>query len=556
MEYQELFKRITDEFSPRILSWAVKKTGNRADGEDLAQEVLLQIFIAAAREKRVDKLENFIWKVAHYVWCNNLRHLTKSHKHMALSDALRDEEDFSNNLIHKEEVAFELNRMRRKIAHLSYIQREAVILHYLDGLSLAEVSKRLDTSLSTIKWHLFDARKKMREEHEYVKENNSYIYRPGRLAIGLSGTPGPNPDTQKVNENLVRQNILLLCYRESKSIDELTEMTGIPKPYLEYDLEWLKNCEFLALEGKRYRTSIPILGKKHRQEIGELYCKTREEYIDRVLSFLLGHEQEIRRIGFYGSNFDTEKLMWPITMMFLSYFSRNSEIAGRLKKMDDRAVRPDGGRYYAVGNDLSDSQELNSNGYFNPESWGDFYGICSDSCFTEDEYESYYWLGVYNFVGSKYHPEVVKEKNKAVRAAWHKLFCSLVDKDFSVDKLSSEEKEKLATAFRDGWVIKDNNQYRPNFIILSKAQLNELQEKVFLPLLREITPKTEELAKIISDMHHRNIPRITKGCVDYFTYLDLWYFGIYALTFAAQDGKLYIPATPEEGAPLTLVLIS
>jgi DNA-directed RNA polymerase specialized sigma24 family protein len=62
MEKQGLFAKITDEYSAKILNWAVKKTGSRPDGEDLAQEVLLQVFSAVLRQDRIEKLERFIWK--------------------------------------------------------------------------------------------------------------------------------------------------------------------------------------------------------------------------------------------------------------------------------------------------------------------------------------------------------------------------------------------------------------------------------------------------------------------------------------------------------------
>ena len=43
-DQRPLAELITDEYAGVLLKWAVKKTGNRRDGEDLAQEVLLQIF--------------------------------------------------------------------------------------------------------------------------------------------------------------------------------------------------------------------------------------------------------------------------------------------------------------------------------------------------------------------------------------------------------------------------------------------------------------------------------------------------------------------------------
>jgi RNA polymerase sigma factor (sigma-70 family) len=555
MECQKLFEQITNEYSAKILNWAIKKTGNRHAGEDLAQEVLLQVFMAVLRERHIKELENFIWKVAHFVWCNNIRTLTKYKKNTSLDESVWDGSDFAKDFIDKDAIAFELTRMRRKIADLSYIQRDAMTLHYLDGLSILDVAKKLNTTESAIKWHLFDARKKVKKELKNMKNEKSYVYRPGRLSLGLSGFPGPNPDTIKVNESLIKQNICLLCYKKSKTMDEISELTGIPKPYLEYDIEWLIKHEFISLDGKKYNTIIPIIGKKHRQDIGEIYSRTRNDYIDTVIEYLFKREVDIRNIGFYGADFKTEKLMWSVIMMFLSYFSRNSEIAVKLKKIDDRSIRPDGGRYYVVGNDLSDNQDLNPNGYFIPKGWDDFYGICSDSCMTNGEYETYYWLGLYNFKTPKYHPEIIKESNKTVQRAWHKLFCYLIETDSNVNKLSDDEKEKLAIAIQSGLVSKVGEHYKPNFVIMSKEELKQLQEDIFAPLLTEITLKTEEMAKAISNIHRNNMPQVNQGCIDYFTYLDLWYFGIYTIIFAAQDGKLYIPPTPQDGTPLTMVLI-
>ncbi|QNO14216.1 RNA polymerase sigma factor [Alkalicella caledoniensis] len=554
MEYQKLFEQITDEFSSKILNWAIKKTGSRSDGEDLAQEVFLQVFIAANKEQKVDKLENFIWKVAHFVWCNNLRKLSKNRDLTSLSDSVWDGLDFVDDFVNKEAMEFELGRVYKKIADLSYTQREAMILHYLDGLSISEVSKKLRTSESAIKWHLFDARKKMRGELETMKTDNSYVYRPGRLVLGLSGIPGPNPDIRKINDSLVRQNICLLCYRKAKTIDEISELTGIPKPYLEYDLNWLVKQEFLVLDGRKYTTIIPIIGKKHRQDIGDLYLSTRATYIDKVISHFINSEDKIRSLGFYGSDLEFGKLMWPIIMMFLSYFSRNSKVAISLKTMDDRAIRPDGGRYYVVGNDLSDSQDLNPNGYFTPKDWKDFYGICSDSCATDSAYESYYWLGVYNFKGVEYHPDIVN-CSKGDQKVWHRLLCSLTESSFDPNRLTSCEKEKLAIAIQRGLVKKSGNDYKLNSIVMTKEQLTKLQEEIFRPLLESIEPVTQELTSFISNLHSKNMPQVTRGCIDYFTYLDLWYFGIYTYIFAAEGGHLCISQTPKEGAATNLVIV-
>ncbi len=176
MEKQTLFAKITDEYSAKILNWAIKKTGIRQDGEDLAQEVILQV----------------------------------------------------------------------------------------------------------LSWE---------------------------LSLGGSGMMPANPDTNKINESLIKQSICLLCYKDGKTLDELAELTGIPKPYLEFDLEWLVRREFLSLNGKKYNTTFPIVSQKHFQKRGALYQNTRRDYIDRIIEYLWSNEKKIRSPNFYGSDFPTEKLM-------------------------------------------------------------------------------------------------------------------------------------------------------------------------------------------------------------------------------------------------------
>lgn len=247
--------------------------------------------------------------------------------------------------------------------------------------------------------------------------------------------------------------------------------------------------------------------------------------------------------------------MWAIIMMFTSYVSRNSELLLQLKKRDEREIRPDGGRYYIMAVDRSDNQDIDKNGFFKPKGWNDYYGICSDSCATNGMYDRYYWLGVYTFAKKEYHPEIIDGSNNATQAMLHKIYCSVTEPGFTVDDLSDAEKEKLAEAVRDGLIEKINDDYMPNFVVMTPEQLKKLQRDVYAPLLSLITPKMKELAGIFSEMFRAEFPKTCHGYINYHTYMDLWDFGIYTMMFAAEDGKLYLPETPEKGVPLTLVII-
>ena len=554
-ERQRIYDSITEKYAGILLRWAVKKTGNRQDGEDLAQEVLLQVFVYLSKGNEIRKMDNFIWKVAHHCWCNYLRKLKKVNEIMPLDETMPADSSVIDKLAENDFLRNEISRMRRRIADLSKNQREAMILYYLEGLSVRKVAEQLEITESVVKKHLFEARNRLKRELDEMKTETSYVYRPGRLKLGISGLPADEPDTVKVNDSLIRQNLLLLCARTPKKIDELAELTGIPRAYLESELDWLTQREFLNLEGKKYSTIIPVIGKRNKQAVGDLYTSgTGSQLVDKVITGLRNKESEIRSVGFYGADFSADRLLWPVLMLFLSYFSRNSTTALRYKKPDEMEIRPDGGKYYVIGNDLSDDQEIDPDGYTRPEEWTDFYGIVSDSCATEGQSDSYYWLGLYNFTAGEYHPDIING-DLYTRRAWHRLYCSLLESGFSIDNLIGDEKEMLSQAVQKGLVSREDGKYRPQFLILTGKQLKLLQDEVFKPLLDEIAPDIEKLAGTISGMHAGNFPAVKKNYIDYLTYLDLWYFGIYAYIKAAADGLLYLPKRPDEGAPLTLVLV-
>ncbi|HBN84677.1 MAG TPA: hypothetical protein DDZ89_12610 [Clostridiales bacterium] len=192
-----LWDQVADEKLSQILSWAVRKTGNRSTGEDLSQEVFLQFFVAIAKAESVEKPENLLWKVAHYCWCNYLRDKSKQSRATELNEGFKDETNFENEFISEEVKNHYISKMRREILNLSYIQREAMILHYLEDLSIVDTAKKLGTSASAVTWHLFDARKKVKKEIENMSiPETDYVYRPGRLSIGICATaaqvPTPN----------------------------------------------------------------------------------------------------------------------------------------------------------------------------------------------------------------------------------------------------------------------------------------------------------------------------------------------------------------------------
>jgi RNA polymerase sigma factor (sigma-70 family) len=554
VKLEALAEQITKDYLPQILGWAVKKTGSGDGGEELAQEVFLQFLHAVKNAQRIEKLENLLWKVAHYCWCNYLKKSVKRKVLTELNENLPLQTDFADDIISAQIRSKQLSKMRKEISNLSRLQREVMILHYLDGLPASEIAQRLNTTQNAVTWHLFDARKKVRREIEKMDEKIEYVYRPGKLAVGSSGDEGPDPDTKWLRASLIRQNLCLLCYREGKNIDELATLTGIPKPYLEFDLDWLTEREFMTMEGRKYLTAFPIVSRRHFQDVATMYNDTRGVLIDKVIDYLFTRENEIRSVGFYGSHFPPEKLMWAVITMFISFVSRNSPLLLRLKNRSHYPIRPDGGKYVVIASDMSEVQELNPDGYNGEILWGGFSGIWSDSCVLGSDTDMYYWLGVNKFKDAKYRPEIVGAP-KTRGSLLHRVYSSVIEPGFSENILEPHGKEALAQAIEGGLILKESGGYKPQFVIFTKEQLEKLQEEIYRPLAQMIEGNLTELGKKKSAMHKAEFPKINKPYADYHTYLDLWDFGIYTLMYAAKGGKIKMPETPETDALLTLTII-
>ena len=538
-----LFEQITAEYLNTLLHWAMKKTGDRNDAADLAQEVMLQIFLSASREfksgREIEKVENFVWKVAHNVWCSHLRKKSKATLCMSFGDVdddIRDDDDFAARMGDEAEMKELISQMRRNIIFLNKMQRETMILHYIEGKSIREIAVKLDCAESAVKWYLFDTRKKLKKELSHTMENTNFVYRPGKLRLAKSGNAPMQCDVDVINKSLTMQNIILACYPDSKNIDEIADALGIPKAYIESDLAWLVDREFLTESKSRYVMAIPIENRLHLQTVAKTYLDHKQSLCDVIIDTLLESEDEIRKIGFVGCDRAMDKLLW--LMIFMYGQTQNINILRNYKF----PLRPDGGHYVPLAIDESENQPSLLGRTLNTDGFGYNGGMT---------YSPFSWFGLYNY--SQGAPMKLFDGDSVSSSKLRDMVLRCIGDDFDASVLAGDEQDLAAELIKDGFFTPDGSKYIPNFCVFTHEQFQALSNTVFAKVTGKIADEMRAIAAEFESLCKKTYPKhVYEIYSDFLINMALYDSIYYTEFFAMTDGKSYKPTDCADGEMLTL----
>lgn len=543
---KQLSEQLIDEYSIALLNWAYRKLGDRTKAEDLVQSVWVEVFHAIRKEEAcgriIEKPEHLIWKIAHYVWCHYLRQDKKQRVYIAMEEMEAVcETDFVEELAEEEEVKQQLKALRCRISRLNYLQREIMISFYMDGQSQKTIAERLQITEAAVKWHLFDTRKKLKEELMMQAADREYVYRPHTLHMGMSGSTNFPIDIDVIKESLTKQNICVDCYQAPRTLDELAERLGLPKAYLEFDLEWLVRREFLEKTPKGYITTFLIENAQYEQERGGIFKKYKEQLADVITAELLAAEPAIRKIGFWGADQSMDRLLWMLIY----------RIHTRLKLTDkriERPQRPDGGFYFPIGFDKS-GKSLTP-GYVDLSNWKTNGPMWSEGAGGG----MFCWYGLHHFAQADSLYIICHGQSEWSRI--NKALCKLIQQKFSVEGFEEEERLDLAKLIEKEFVRKEGEKAYPTFAVFTGEQYEMLEQTVFDPIIRKLETTLEALQKDMHLLAKRLIPAHLSAYEDLFVEMTAYRSGSYNTFFAFEDGLLYRPVNEEEGKLLTLLYIA
>jgi len=158
------FAELYDRISNRVLGLVIRLLRDRAQSEEVTQEVFLEIWQSAARFD-ANRGSGMAWvlTVTHRRAVDRIRASQKSHER-DLKIGIRDMERDFDGVSESVEIRLENERVKRAMSRLTSLQREAVILAYYGGYSHSEMAQILGIPLGTVKTRLRDGMIRLRDE--------------------------------------------------------------------------------------------------------------------------------------------------------------------------------------------------------------------------------------------------------------------------------------------------------------------------------------------------------------------------------------------------------
>jgi RNA polymerase sigma-70 factor, ECF subfamily len=167
----EAFEILVNRHQTSVLNLIYRFIGDRTQAKDLAQEVFLRVWQAAAGYKPKAKFTTWLYRITANLCSNELKSSRrKKWLQFLRSDAdheVQIEEDFPDNSPSPEDLLLVKERSRQitdALQRLPENQRMALILKRYDDLSYQEIAQILGCSVSAVESLLVRAKRNLQEK--------------------------------------------------------------------------------------------------------------------------------------------------------------------------------------------------------------------------------------------------------------------------------------------------------------------------------------------------------------------------------------------------------
>lgn len=324
---------------------ALKKCGRFNEAEDLVQEVLLA---ALQYPKEIQDIRAWLLMVLNHKYYDMLR---KKYKLPIISiDVLPEEaEPWETN---EDEENTDASIVRREVAYLADKYRTVIVRHYFYGEKIQDIAKDLDIPKGTVLSRLSCGREQMRKGLNMNEAYEKQSYHPERLDVCCAGTPGLNSEPWSVVEDdLLKQNILITAYKEPLTVVEIARSLGIPTAYIENAVNDLVSAELMSSLGNKYFTDFEITSPEQTLEKLDTEIAFIDEHYEEISDIVKEYNKEIANTDVLNALSDekAEKLKYYFTLHLFTiavYIAIKNLISSDGDEFPDR---PNGGKWIACG---------------------------------------------------------------------------------------------------------------------------------------------------------------------------------------------------------------
>lgn len=161
---QTAFARVYDLISPRVFGLILRVLVDRAQSEEVLQEVFLEVWQSASRfAPNRGQGRSWILTIAHRRAVDRVR-ASQASTDRDVRAGFRDLDVAHDNVAEQVEMRIEGQRVATALTALPEVQREALTLAYYGGYSQSEIAALVGAPLGTIKTRMRDGLSRLRAE--------------------------------------------------------------------------------------------------------------------------------------------------------------------------------------------------------------------------------------------------------------------------------------------------------------------------------------------------------------------------------------------------------
>lgn len=154
------FENLFNQYAKKLYFFAFGYLKSKPEAEEVVQEVFLKIWQNRTSLNPELSFNAYLFKIAYHQISEKFRKVSLEQKY--LHDITKEAILFNDDLNERTNYQSLLELVEKRIDKLPFRQKEVLLLRKMDGLSIREISEKLEIAPKTIEHHLTEAIKNIR----------------------------------------------------------------------------------------------------------------------------------------------------------------------------------------------------------------------------------------------------------------------------------------------------------------------------------------------------------------------------------------------------------